>query len=133
MDFADPETAPTILPFTKFEIMGESEMLWARLLAYVTGTVDQELLLRKEYLAAENRILRGQIESRLLLSEGEKATLAEIGHRLGRMVLEDVAATAKPETIRGWYRRKLIANKFDASKSRRTVGRPKVDQETERS
>jgi hypothetical protein len=67
-------------------------MLWARLLAYVTGTVNQELLLRNEYLAAENGILRGQIKGRLLLSEGEKATLAEIAHRLGRMVLEDVAA-----------------------------------------
>ena len=33
-------------------------MLWARMLAYITGTVDQELLLRNEYLAAENRILR---------------------------------------------------------------------------
>ena len=52
-----------------------------------------------EYLAAENRILRGQIKGRLLLSEGEKATLAEIGHRLPRMLLEDVAATAKPDTI----------------------------------
>ena len=31
-------------------------MLWARLLSYVTGTVKQELLLRNEYLAAENRI-----------------------------------------------------------------------------
>jgi hypothetical protein len=29
-------------------------MNWARILAYVTGTVDQELLLRNEYLAAEN-------------------------------------------------------------------------------
>jgi hypothetical protein len=28
-----------------------------------------ELLLRNEYLAAENRILRGQIKGRLLLSE----------------------------------------------------------------
>ncbi len=106
-------------------------MLWARLLAYVTGTVDQELLLRNEYLAAENRILRGQIKGRLLLSEGEKATLAEIAHRLGRKVLEDVAAAAKPDTILGWYR-KLIANKFDGSKFRRSVGRPKVDQEAER-
>ena len=52
-------------------------MLWARLLAYVTGTVDQGLPLRNEYLAAENRILRGRIKDRLLLSEGEKATLAE--------------------------------------------------------
>jgi putative transposase len=106
-------------------------MLWARVLAYVTGTVNQELLLRNEYLAAENRILRGQIKDRLLLSEGEKATLAEIAHRMGRRALEDVAATAKPETILGWYR-KLIANKFDGSKSRRSVGRPKIDQETER-
>jgi hypothetical protein len=31
-------------------------MLLARLLAYVTGTPNQELLLRNEYLAAENRI-----------------------------------------------------------------------------
>jgi putative transposase len=82
-------------------------MLWARLLAHVTGTVNQELLLRSEYLGEENRILRGQIKGRLLLSEGEKATLAEIGHRRGRKVLEDVAATAKPETILGWCR-KLI-------------------------
>jgi hypothetical protein len=39
---------------------------------------DQELLLRNEYLAAENRILNAQIKGRLLLSEEEKATLAEI-------------------------------------------------------
>jgi hypothetical protein len=106
-------------------------MLWARLLAYVTGTVNQELLLRNEYLAAENRILRGQIKGRLLLSEGEKATLAEIAHHLGRKALEEVAATAKPDTILGWYRQ-LIVNKFDGSKSRRSVGRPKINQETER-
>ncbi len=31
-------------------------MVWARMLAYITGTVDQELLLRNEYLAAESRI-----------------------------------------------------------------------------
>jgi hypothetical protein len=35
-------------------------MLWARLLACVNGTVKQELLLRNEYLTAENRMLRGQ-------------------------------------------------------------------------
>jgi hypothetical protein len=33
-----------------------------------------------EHLAAENRILRGQIKGRPLLSDGEKATLAEIAH-----------------------------------------------------
>jgi putative transposase len=55
-------------------------MIWARMLAYITGTVDQELLLRNEYLAAENRILRPQIQGRLLLSDAEKATLAEIAY-----------------------------------------------------
>lgn len=106
-------------------------MLWARLLAYVTGTVNQELLLRNEYLAAENRILRGQIKGRLLLSQGEKATLAEIAYRLGRKALEEVAGAAQPDTILGWYR-KLIAKKFDGSRFRQRVGRPRIAEEIER-
>jgi hypothetical protein len=40
-------------------------MDWMRILAYITRIVDQELLLRKEYLAAENRILKAQIKTRL--------------------------------------------------------------------
>ena len=43
-------------------------MNWAHILAYVTGMVDQELLARNEYLAAENRILKAQLEGRLKLS-----------------------------------------------------------------
>ena len=31
---------------------------WLRLLTYVTGLMNQELLLQNEYLAAKNRILR---------------------------------------------------------------------------
>jgi putative transposase len=107
------------------------EMIWARMLAYITGTVDQELLLRNEYLSAEDRILRAQIKGRLLLSDAEKATLAGIAHRLGRKALEEVAAAAKPDTLLAWYR-KLIANKFDGSKFRKCGGRPRVDEETER-
>ena len=57
-------------------------------------------------------------------------TLAEIAHRLGRKALEDVANTAKPDTIMGWYRR-LVARKFDGSKSRRYPGRPRIDVEIE--
>ena len=105
-------------------------MDWPRILAYVTGTVDQELLLRNEYLAAENRILREQVKGRLLLSESEKKTLAEIGFRLGRKSLEDVAKAARPDTILGWYR-KLVAQKFDGSKARQSPGRPRVDAEIE--
>jgi hypothetical protein len=105
-------------------------MDWVRILAYITGTVDQELLLRNKYLAAENRILNAQIKTRLLLTDAEKATLAEIAHRLGRKALEDVANVMKPDTIMGWYR-KLVARKFDGSKSRRYPGRPRIDGEIE--
>src|SRR4029077_18474648 len=106
-------------------------MLWARMVAYVTGTVNPELPLRHEYRGAENRILRGQIKGRLLLSEGEKATLAEIALRLGRKALEELAGGGKPDTLLAWYR-KLIANKFDGSKFRQQVGRPRIDEEAER-
>src|ERR1017187_10391173 len=41
---------------------------WLRLLGYVTGLVNQELLLRNEYLVAENRILKARIKGRLRLS-----------------------------------------------------------------
>ena len=42
------------------------------MLAYITGTVDQELLLRNEYLATENRILTAELKGRLLLSDAER-------------------------------------------------------------
>src|SRR5215475_8164909 len=71
--------------------MGEL-MEWARILAYISGTVDQELLLRNEYLAAENQILRGQLKGRPKFSDVERAKLGELGRRLvGRKALGDVA------------------------------------------
>src|SRR6195256_3286676 len=97
---------------------------WLRLLAYVTDSINQELLLRTEYLAAENRILKSQIKGRLQLSDGERATLAEIAKRLGRKALEEIACIAKPDTILAWYR-KLVAQKFDGSKNRVMAGRPR--------
>jgi hypothetical protein len=98
----------------------------ARLLAYVTGLVNQELLLQVEYLAAENRILRAHAPARLRLSNAERATLAQIGKRLGPKGLAKVAQVAKPETILGWFR-KLVAQKFDGSKHRCYPGRPRID------
>lgn len=56
---------------------------WARLLAYVTGLVNQELLLQNEYLAAENRILRAHLPARLHLSDPERSKPPDIDKRLG--------------------------------------------------
>jgi putative transposase len=71
---------------------------WVRLLAYVTGLVNQRLLLQNEYLIAENRILRSHLPTRLRLSDPERSTLGEIGKRLGRKNLELVASVALPDT-----------------------------------
>jgi putative transposase len=105
-------------------------MDWKHLLAYITGTVDQELLLRNEYLVTENRILRNQLTGRVRLSDGERKALAEIGQRLGKQALQEVAQIVKPDTILGWHR-KLVAQKFDGSPQRKAPGRPMIDQELE--
>ena len=83
---------------------------WARLLAYVTGLVNQKFLLQNEYLIAENRILRAHLPTRMSLSDPERSTFAEIGERLGRTALQKIACAAKPDTILAWYRRLLAVS-----------------------
>lgn len=82
------------------------------------------------YLTAENRILRTKLPAKLPLSDTERATLAEIGKRLGRKALKGIASIAKPDTIPAWYR-KLIAQKFDGSKKRDNPGRRGISKELE--
>jgi len=88
------------------------------------------LLLRNEYMVTENRILRHQIKGRVHLSDGERTMLAEIGQKLGKQALEQVATIVKPDTILAWHRT-LVAQKFDGSQQRKPLGRPKIDQELE--
>jgi putative transposase len=118
------------MPAGYYGRLGMKDNKWLRLLTYVTGLVNQELLLQNEYLAAENRILRAHLPARMRLSDAERSTLAEIGKRLGRKTLAEVARVAKPDTILAWYRR-LIANKFDGSKHHRYPGRPRIDAKIE--
>jgi putative transposase len=103
---------------------------WKQLLVYMTGSVDQELLVRNEYLVTENRILRQQITGRVRLSDGEQKTLAGLGKKLGRQALAEVATIVKPETILAWHRT-LVAKKPDGSSQRKAPGRPPVEAELE--
>ena len=105
-------------------------MDWKHLLAYITGTVDQALLLHNEYLVTENRLLRNQITGRVRLTDSERKTSAEIGQQLGKKALEEVATIVKPDTILGWHR-KLVAHKFDGSTQRKAPERPMIDPELE--
>jgi transposase InsO family protein len=56
--------------------------------------------------------------------------LAEIGKKLGKQALAEVATIVTPDTILAWHR-KLVAQKFDGSKQRKPPGRPTIDQELE--
>ena len=52
--------------------------------AYITGTVDEESLLRNEYLSAESRILIQQLQGRLRLTGPKRQTRS--GSRLAAVV-----------------------------------------------
>jgi hypothetical protein len=87
-------------------------MDWKTFLAYSTGSVEQELLLRNECRVTENRILRKQIKGRVHLSDGERKTLAEIGKKLGKQALEELSTIVKPVPCwpgaARWWRRSLM-------------------------
>ena len=121
----ETDLAGLVLSSSKGDVMD-----WEKMLAYITGSIDQELLLRNEYLVTENRILRNRLQGHLRLSDGERRTLAGIGKQLGKQALKEVASIVRPDTILGWLR-KLVARKFDGSKNRTYPGRPQIDDEIE--
>lgn len=98
-------------------------------LALVGGYVDEELLVRNEYLAAENEILRSRL-NKVSLDNRERVRLAKIAKRLSTKALEDVACIVKPDTLLKWYRQ-LVAQKFDGTANRGKVGRPRISPEIE--
>src|SRR6267378_4699269 len=124
-----PHSSPYSASLWTAKAEGEA-MDWNHLLAYITGTVDQALLLRTEYLVTEHRLLRHQLTGRMRLTDGARTTLAAIGHKRGKQALKAVATIVKPATILAWHR-KLVAQKCDGSPQRQSPGRPKIDPELE--
>ena len=103
---------------------------WKTWLASITGTVDRELLLHNESLATENSMRRSQIKGRLRLNDGERQALAEMGQKLGKHALAEIATIVKPDTMLGWHRQ-CAAQKCDGSTQRTAPGRPMTDHEVE--
>jgi putative transposase len=95
---------------------------------YISGSVEEELLLRIAYVGAENRLRRDQVKGRIQLSDVERQTLAESAKKLSPQALEEVATIVKPDTTLAWHRR-LVAQKFDGSTPRKSRGRPRIDPE----
>ena len=100
-------------------------MPWKRMLAYITGSVNEDLLRRIEYLLEESRVLCHQIDRRILLTDQERRTLAEKAVALGQL-MSDTVTIVQPGTILKWYRR-LVAKKSDGSRFRKRHGRPPIE------
>jgi hypothetical protein len=60
-------------------------------LALVTGKVEEELLLRNEYLAAENEILKSKLNKPPRFNDHERIRLANIGNKMGLIALKEIA------------------------------------------
>ena len=101
------------------------------LIAMIAGWIQQHQQHVIAYLHEENRVLKAhRAGHRLRLTDTERRRLATLAHPLGRQRLKEVATIATPNTLLRWYKH-LIARKFDASRSRRPLGRPRVAEEVE--
>jgi transposase len=105
-------------------------MNWKTLLESASESVNDDLRLRHEYLLAENRILRQQITGRVQLTDSDRRELAEIGAKLGKQALAEIATIAQADTILAWHR-KFANQTVNSSAPPKSVGRPRVDQEIE--
>jgi putative transposase len=101
------------------------------LIAMVAGWLQRHQQQVITYLIEENRILQAHLGGRRLrLTDTERRRLAALAHPLGRQRLKEVASLATPDTLLRWYKR-LIAQKFDGSKQRQQLGRPRGAEEVE--
>ncbi len=101
------------------------------LIAMVAGWLQRHQQQVITYLIEENRILHAHLGGRRLrLTDTERRRLAALAHPLGRQRLTEVASLATPDTLLRWYKR-LIAQKFDGSKQRQQLGRPRGVEEVE--
>lgn len=108
-------------------------MIFEKILTFVTGRVNQELLLKNEYLVEQLAITIKTIEhlnKRLKLTDLERIKLAKLAKNFNPQALEEASLIVKPETVKKWYRR-LIAKSHDYSHLRKKKGRPKTTKDIE--
>jgi len=80
-------------------------MGWKKRLGSISESVNDHLRLCNDYLIAENRILRNQIDGCVQLTDSERKELAEIGAKLGKQALVEIATVAQADTSLAWHRK----------------------------
>jgi len=73
-------------------------------------------------------MMKAQGKKRLLLTDDQRRLLAVKGKSLGRKTLMELTTIVTPDTILRWHRT-LVVQKWDYSKYRKSIGRPRVGQE----
>ena len=101
---------------------------WQLYFLIFAGWVNRQQYQVIEYLVTENQVLREQLgPKRLLLNDEQRRRLAVKGKVLGRKLLTEIETLFSPDTILRWHRQ-LVAQKWDHSDKRNSVGRPRVRQ-----
>ena len=107
---------------------------WQIIVVALAGWMNREQGRVLEYLTAENEVLKEKLVAccdgrRIRFTDSQRRRLAAKAMALGRQALGQLSTLVTPDTLLRWHRQ-LIAEKYDGS-SKRGVGRPKVDAETE--
>jgi putative transposase len=101
-------------------------MILQVLIAMIAGWINRHQQQVIAYLLEEHRILHANRgDRRIRCTEAECRRLAILAFLLGRKRRKSLATLATPDTLMRWYKR-LIAQKFDGSQKRKTLGRPRV-------
>ena len=99
------------------------------ILVSLAGWVNQQQQYVIEYLQEEVRVLKEQRgKKRMRFTDDQRSRLARKAKRVGTGRLKEIAGVVTPETLLAWHR-KLIARKYDSSRKRRGVGRPRTKEE----
>jgi transposase InsO family protein len=102
---------------------------WQMYLVILAGWINRQQQDVIEYLRTENQVLKETLgKKRILLNDDQRRRLAIKGKILGRKRLAQVGMLFTPDTILRWHRM-LVADKWDYSEHRQSLGRPRVGQE----
>ena len=72
-------------------------------------------------------LMQNQGKKRILLTDEQRRLLAVKGKVLGRKTLRELTTIVTPDTILCWHRQ-LVAQKWNYSDKRKSVGRPRIRQ-----
>ena len=102
---------------------------WHLLVLALSAWINDDQEKVNEYLRVENQVLREKLgKGRILLNDDQRRRLAVKGKAVGRKALFEVATIVTPDTILRWHRQ-LVAQKWDYSDRRKSVGRPCIREE----